>query len=469
MIVPLLLIVGGAYAGFRLSRSLDAASAPKAPTTPKTGARPSGAGELQRVSLRVPLGHVEAVRRAHGAAGQKALLANVGQRLLRLGYGEVLAVVEDPTDAEAFTAIARRTNDAFLLTLPARSDAVVRIVRTDSVEEPPRLPRESGILDPGLSQEELFTIRSALASDEDPRHLSGLATTLEPFYPIAASLLRAKAMLVETRNGMNAQRLAHANQAAATSIARTAEGQAPGMGASVLEWMRGREDGVGALQSVTQRETKGRWPEVQAMWAAFAPYTPRTWYGWDRMRVLLRGKDTPRTDAQLRANLGACARRTNMPLEVIEDEVRRAACLMIEEPQNLFEDGRTPTMDPLRRIQIAQFPPEVQEAARRIVREVGLGLWIVDPERLRAILPPNGREGFVSPSALQLSLAAGKPEIAGVQDRQKARAILQDLNADRGADRQRLLKAQAQMERANRAIERRRWIDWYQRRARAGL
>ena len=115
----------------------------------------------------------------------------------------------------------------------------------------------------------------------------------------------------------------------------------------------------------------------------------------------------------------------------------------------------------------------VLDLAKQVVREIALGVWIVDPDKLRAICPPDEKQGFVSPSALQLALALSKPKHAQVVNTPVVflrNAILQgDRPRDAATSQVDLLKAQVQMDRATRAIERRRWMEWYRRASQSGL
>jgi hypothetical protein len=443
------------------------AGGPAAP--PQIGGAPPLDGQLMRLKMWVPLAHTKAIRNSTGPMGQKAVLVDAERRAQSMGFYDVAAVLQDPTNPEMFTVIAR----------PGRrrrpTDGLARVVSAELVEEIPQSAVRVGsdgagtILDPGLTDEELGAIRSALATEENPRHLGGLASTLEPWFPVCASLLRAKAALLETRDGRNAERLAASNMKAAKHVVDTVEKTEPGEGQKVLAFMRRGAPQEPPTLAALSRPTRGAWPEVDRVWADLARWSPPSWYGLDRMRAVLRtakneanAKETPKSDAELRAALEQHSREAGIPLPVVRDEVRRAACYCCEEPTNLMS-GDAPEL-PVRRVQVKNFPPCVQEAARRLVKEVGLGVWIVDEDAVKRILSPNADEqSFVSPSALQLVLASQKPQYSGVGSATVARKRIDDLQTGKGASRADLLKAQAQMERATRAIERRRWLEWYRR------
>jgi hypothetical protein len=48
-------------------------------------------------------------------------------------------------------------------------------------------------LDAGLSPDEMTAIRNAVTHETIPANLNGFASTFEPMFPVAASVLRAKA------------------------------------------------------------------------------------------------------------------------------------------------------------------------------------------------------------------------------------------------------------------------------------
>lgn len=487
MIGEVLALVALTAVGLKLHEKLGEDAKPGPVTTPAStatatpetsvGASPlllsaptEAAGPLLRMRVRVPRAHVEAVRQAYGAQGQKAALADVERRVEGLGYCRTEAVLQDPTDPERFTVLARKRSSQET----KKSDGVAEVVSAEVVDEVPQGALYLGakgaaeFLDPGLTSEELATIRTALASDENPRHLGGLASTFEPWFPVAASLLRAKAALLETRDGRNAQRLAASNLRAAQHVVTTVEKNEPGEGKKVLAWMRRGAPGEPPTLLALSRPTRGAWPEVDMVWRNLARWSPASWYGLDRMRAALRAarkdegarpEDKPKSDAELRQAIEAHSKESGIPLNIVRDEIRRAACLCCEEPVNLMADE--PQL-PVRRVQMRQFPPCVQEAARRLVREVGLGVWIVDEDAVRRLLSPDGeQQSYVSPSALQLVLASQKPEYSGVGERDVARQRIKELQEGTGGSKAEVLKAQAQMERALRAIERRRWMDWY--------
>lgn len=343
--------------------------------------------QLYRLLVRVPLPYVEKIRKKYAPQGQKTLLTDIKDRL-RLGGFSPLLVTQDPTDNSLLTAIARqsaadqRTNGSV--------DPIVRVIHQEPVEEPlpstalGQVKQDRPRGDNGLSEEEAQVVHHALMQERNPRHLSGLATSLEPFFPISASLLHAKAALIERRQIMDEAATKKFLESACAKISST--------------------------QTVTS-------PDLTTKKQAF--------------------------DAFVQAS--------GSPPEVLRDEVKRAAVKLVDEPG-----------DPSA---LKDFPAPIVDLARVIVRDVPgeTSLRMICPDSLRAALPPSSTDGFISPSALQLALAASKPDWSGVRSKDKLDTIMKSLKGKPGMNPQDLMKARNQLERAAKAIERRRWIEWYKR------
>ena len=418
-----------------------------------------------RTTVRVPLAYVRRTRQAHGENGQKALLADVGARATRMGLPDVRSVMQDPTNNELVRIVSQRPSTTL------RTDEVVSVLRSDPVTPPPAFaPPAPGVMDPGLTGDELEAIRTALLHERNPRHLSGFASSCEPYFPISASLLRAKGILLECRARRNSARLKEANERAALQIAKRS-----GRNGMVLHIQQVRSSvSVGQnLAELTTRESRGRWADVARMWPALCVGIPQKYYSLARMREVLR--TAPRAaEPKSVADLEVQAQKSSVPIDLLRDDVRRAACLMIQHPEYVLQDRRSEAAPlDLEHEQLQRFSPVVLDLARQVVSEIALGVWIVDPDKLRQICPPDEKQGFVSPSALQLALALSKPKHAQVIDASQAllrNAVLQgERPRDAATTPVDLLKAQAQMDRATRAIERRRWVEWYRRASQSGL
>src|SRR5262249_15064278 len=111
------------------------------------------------------------------------------------------------------------------------------------------------------------------------------------------------------------------------------------------------------------------------------------------------------------------------------------------------------------------IPPEVSRLAASTVREGPRGIRTIDPERMRAAVPPDGTEGYVSPSALQLALAAAKPGMSRVWNEDEANDLLRSFGDQPRTYEKRIqqMRAKLAMERAMRTLERMRWVRWYGR------
>lgn len=180
----MILLALGALGAFLLARRPAPSKAPVSERIPS--------GQLARVRVTVPLEYVESIRSRDLEHGQAELVSDVGERVSKLGFGRAMLVTQDPTDNRAFSVIARARGGAPSST----GDDVVRLVSVEPVEEPPsgiRKPSAASTgLDPGLSADEVLTVRYALANEHHPAHLWGLAVTFEPSFPIAAGLLHKR-------------------------------------------------------------------------------------------------------------------------------------------------------------------------------------------------------------------------------------------------------------------------------------
>ncbi len=169
---------------------------------------------LLRLYVAVPLAYVAAVR---ARVGQRGLLADVQRRVEALGYKNTLLVTHDPTDNRLVTVLTRPSKPN-----PQPTDSVLTVTASEAVEEPPAglfeasgpsylsglrsYASNAGPWDAGLNGEEIRTIQKALATETDPRHLTGLAGTLEPWFPVAASLLRVRAAALEPGSEFHEER-----------------------------------------------------------------------------------------------------------------------------------------------------------------------------------------------------------------------------------------------------------------------
>lgn len=396
---------------------------------------------LYRFTIRVPLSYVKQVRAQYGEMGQKALLANVKARAARsLGLSDVKTTIQDPTNNELFTIVARP--------IPGQGrmpDQVITLVKTEIVEEPPTLAKSPNLsLEPGLSPDEAFAVRFALLSEDNPRHLAGFASTFEPYFPITASLLRTKSFLLECRAIKNRTRLWESNQQVARNLERK-------FGQSVLKPCRNNL--FQELHSYTHRYCPA-WQDIAQNWNSLCRILPQAeWYKWsDAIR-------SQYSIDNLYRQLENWSLKSRIPMDTLKLGIKRAICLFIDEPSLMFS---APATD-YDRQRLAKLPPQVINIAKSMLVENGIGVWTIDLNKYLRLFPVDPKEGFVSPSALQLVLASQKPGWSGVKRTDKIRGIFDDLNAPYNDQGLNALKARDQIERANRAIERRRWVNWYHR------
>lgn len=175
-----------------------------------------------RVSVQVPDAYVDRIRATHPERTQPVLLADIEGRVSRLAkLCTILTTMQDPTGPRMgtytpFTIVGQCTAPP---AVGAHDDAV-RIVRVQEVEPPPSaLLREGTNIpwDSGLTANEVSMIENALLNERNPRHLHGIAATLEPYFPAAASVLDAKGDLVEHKIMMDREASRELEQAIAAN------------------------------------------------------------------------------------------------------------------------------------------------------------------------------------------------------------------------------------------------------------
>ena len=399
---------------------------------------------LYRFTIRIPIQYVQQVRARYGEMGQKALLAHVKSHATQsLGLMDVKTTIQDPTNNELFTLVARVNPNARRV-----SDPIVTLVKTEPVEEPPNLStidyRLSTSLEPGLTADETSTVRYALLSEDNPRHLSGFASTFEPYFPITASLLRTKSFLLECRALKNRAYLWESNQAVARDLEQK-------FGQSVLTPCSGN---LGKDLALYTHRYSPAWCDVAQNWTSLSQVMPqKDWFKWSEV---IKSKESVES---LYRQLEAWGTKSRIPMDALRLGIKRAICFFIDEPHLMFT---APATD-CDRQRLSKLPPQVINIAKSLLEKKAIGVWTIDLDKYSGLFPPDPKDGFVSPSALQLVLASQKPGWSGVKRTDKIKTIFDDLNApynDRGVN---ALKARDQIERASRAIERRRWVNWYHR------
>ncbi len=344
---------------------------------------------LKRVRLKANRSYVEQT----SPYDQKGLLRDVAARLETMGWGPVLLVTQDPTDRTSFSVLTRGKGQA--------SGGALTLMSLEPVDEPfgqNKLADPSP--DPGLLTDEVKAIEHALLTETNPRHLTGFAGTFEPHFPVASSLLRAKARLLEAREILDGH----------TTLAMMCE-----------------------ASSFAPR-TRSMW---QTLVSEKGPRPPRA-------GLLKSPEINPSEQAHGLMRVRAYADYEGIPRDLILSEVMRGACFACEK----FDEG------------IKTLPPVVRKLSSSLIK-TSPDCSVVDGKSVRDVCPPRGDEGFISPSALQLALAEGKPVMSGVRTPGKVPYLLDSISRDSDNKDVQGMRARAMMEKAERAIERRRWIEWY--------
>jgi hypothetical protein len=170
-------------------------------------------GKPYRLRLSVDLRYQDVLKGLLGARDKtRSPEANLAEAMkdvaLRMGFGPTMLVTHDPTDPSVWHLLTRwslHSNRTFAL--PSVTPLSVTLIdepflgRQDE-EHAGRTKRTAGPdvgLDRGLSDDEVWAITYALATDEDTKHLGGLASTMGSDYPIARDLLKAKSVLAALR------------------------------------------------------------------------------------------------------------------------------------------------------------------------------------------------------------------------------------------------------------------------------
>lgn len=127
----------------------------------------------------------------------------------------------------------------------------------------------------------------------------------------------------------------------------------------------------------------------------------------------------------------------------------------------LVNDGNLLALYPAELAKKEEVSVPVAEAALAVVREIGEGVRIVDPNALRLIVPDESTFNLgLTSSALKLAMSMSKPYVSQVVD---PGSIVSKVKAIAKSDQPDGAKARQQLERAVKALERQRWSDWYRK------
>jgi hypothetical protein len=157
-------------------------------------------------------------------------------------------------------------------------------------------------------------------------------------------------------------------------------------------------------------------------------------------------------DAILRMRVGAIASlgEIGLPVDVGLGEVRRLACRFVATGETLAPVQGTPIA--------------ISGLAAACIRPSRAGWRLVDKGAIEAASPSPADAGYVSPAALQLAMAAAKPGSARVWNASAVPATFAGLDARvSGPERVDQLRAKLAVEKADKTLQRQRWVRWYER------
>ena len=139
--------------------------------------------------------------RIRGQSGPNTInpLAEATALLNKHGFRNVMLSTQDPTNPRLWSFVMKWSGLSSSFTTSLLEDSVFRIISIQEVEEPPLAkdnPPTPQSLDAHMPFEDAVATAYALGRENDPKHLNSFANTLVPDYPIAASLLVARAKLL---------------------------------------------------------------------------------------------------------------------------------------------------------------------------------------------------------------------------------------------------------------------------------
>ena len=358
-------------------------------------------GQLYRAWVRVPLPYVKSIRASYGEAGQKVLLADVRARLLRLGFSETLLATQDPTNGEILTVLARRGPG------PIGTDGIIHFLGSEPVEEPPKAALAATLpaFDHGLAADETMALEKSILHDQNARHLAGLASTLEPSFPAAASVLRAKSDLIEKRvlmNEANSRRL---------------------------------------VERAFQRPLPDQEKRIASARAAFESDAARSSIPLPVLR-----------DGVRRAAI-ALLDDKNDPLQGHPASVQNLARALVTDHVEFSVDSYPPLASS------GSDGKRTDHLTLILPKAIALGL---PPNEDDGFISPSALQLALAQQKPEWSKVSSAGKVQSVIDTIEKRATLQ------GKPFKDILKARNQIERAVKGIDRRRWVEWYRRQSYLG-
>jgi hypothetical protein len=292
-------------------------------------------------------------------------------------------------------------------------------------------------LDKGLTVPEFEMVRHVLAQEANPKHLGGIASTFEPDYPITASLLRAKSAVM-ARRAMGSSRRQDISEAHAKRYSRVRDKVKPSEAPLTLVHLDPalRQVGKGDVPDWVTPQNKYLGAEVPA-WRAWVvtrakgPITKSTFdeAGFQGPLAVPASEESAhkiRCLVALFVKDGGLLRKT-------AEEIAKAYKVSLDEARFALASTRELTDD----IRVATPLLRQLPAPKRPTKEaLRLAATVLKPVHTKSITPEDTKVGIRKAKAIIHGASEGDP------DAKKARQALG---------------------KAGKLIERRRWIQWYNR------
>lgn len=342
------------------------------------------------------------------------------------GFSPVLLAYADPTDPGLWTLLGRWTGQA----QPSPGAGPVQLLGAEAVEDPPSPSARMQVpgLDRDLLHEEVEILRHALSIDDDPKHLGGIASSFEPDFPIAAALLRAKAVLTLASKQRTKRCAACGRQARFETEKAEGEEKTLSCSDACTERLKaGAPDYETTIQAL-EKASSGLGLGVSTMWRKFLP--------------ALEG-------------LGARVVPPREPPPPVSEVV--------------------PDADALRKV-LSAMTKNVSLTAKsteELSKELGVVEGLVKLAKSLMVVLPGGialvRPALklprpeTPPSALVLAHASMRPTLSRVAKPKQIGRRLRDIRTEAKSGDAQGMMALEMLQRAEKAIDRRKWVDWHKR------
>lgn len=360
---------------------------------------PSG---LLRIRLRIAVPIQKTIsRQAMGDMSPEGYLhAFLRRAICGRAITTVLVAAHDPTDPEIWSFIVKSVGGK---ALPESLGSHVRVESCERVATPDvdSRPFKHAELDEGLTNDDAHAILHALRKDDNPKHLGGFASVVDDEYPIAAGLLRAKARLATLRMAAR------------------------------------RKGGISADMA----------PLVRAFRALDIPLEP-----YQDVFTSLAGYKTPFQPTA--SEPGAIERLRGMQTPEMIAQLHQALSLFTRKPDRLaVKDAEVAS-------ELKVSPISVAAAREMLILLPGLVL-VVDPIK-RKLVGPLTRKPLTM-AALQLAHATRRPVLSRVTRPDALKNRFRQIGVGKQQGVEGAEEAQGLLDRADKALSRRQWVEWYKR------